>query len=101
VQPHAQIRGAPTASLPELLIMASPYLDSKGKSMKTMTCQQLGGKCDQKLSASSWDEMVKVMTKHVMEKHPDVAKQMEKMHNQDPKRWAAETKPKWDAAAEA
>jgi predicted small metal-binding protein len=81
--------------------MASTYLNSKGKSMKTMTCKQLGGKCDQKLSASSWEEMVKVMTKHVMEKHPDVAKQMEKMHNEDPKRWAAETKPKWEAAAEA
>jgi hypothetical protein len=50
---------------------------------------------------SSWDEMVKTMTKHVMEKHPDVAKQMEKMHNEDPKQWAREMKPKWDAAAEA
>ena len=45
--------------------------------MKTMTCKQLGGKCDQKLSAGSWDEMVKVMTKHVLEKHPDVAKAMD------------------------
>ena len=44
--------------------------------MKSMTCRQLGGKCDQQLSANSWDEMVKVMTKHVMEKHPDVAKSM-------------------------
>ena len=25
--------------------------------MKTMTCQQLGGKCDQKLSADTWDQM--------------------------------------------
>src|SRR5277367_4725248 len=40
--------------------------------MKNMTCRQLGGACDQKLSAQTWDEMVKVMTKHVMEKHPDV-----------------------------
>jgi len=47
--------------------------------MKNMTCRQLGGACDQKLSAQTWDEMVKVMTKHVMEKHPDVAKAMEKM----------------------
>lgn len=66
--------------------------------MKTMTCKDLGGKCDQKLSANSWDEMVKVMTKHVMEKHPDVAKEMETMHNQDPKKWSKEMKPKWDAA---
>jgi predicted small metal-binding protein len=68
--------------------------------VKTLTCKQLGGTCEQKLSANSWDEMVKVMTKHVMDKHPDVAKKMEKMHNEDPQRWARETKPKWEAAAE-
>jgi predicted small metal-binding protein len=65
--------------------------------MKTMTCKQLGGKCDQQLSAASWEEMVKVMTKHVMDKHPDVAEQMKKMHEKDPKQWSAQTKPKWDA----
>jgi hypothetical protein len=45
--------------------------------------------------------MVKVMTKHVMEKHPDVAKTMEKMHNEDPKKWGREMRPKWEAAAES
>jgi hypothetical protein len=39
--------------------------------------KDLGGTCEQKLTAGSWDEMVKAMTKHVMENHPDVAKQME------------------------
>ena len=68
--------------------------------MKTMTCKELGGKCDQKLTANSWNEMVKAMTKHVMEKHPDVAKEMEKMHNQDPQKWGKEMKPKWDATPE-
>jgi hypothetical protein len=65
--------------------------------MKTMTCRELGGTCDQRLTAGSWDVMAKVMTKHVMEKHPDVARQMEKMHNEDPKRWSREMKPKWNA----
>ena len=69
--------------------------------MKTMTCKDLGGSCDQTLSANSWDEMVKTMTTHVMANHPDVAKQMEKMHNEDPTKWGKETKPKWDAAPEA
>lgn len=69
--------------------------------MKTLTCRQLGGTCEQKLSANSWDEMAKVMTKHVMDKHPEVAKKMEKMHNEDPQRWARENKPKWQAAADA
>ena len=68
--------------------------------MKTMTCKELGGTCDKKLSAGSWDEMVTTMTKHVMANHPDVAKQMEKMHKEDPKKWGKETKPKWDAAPE-
>ena len=68
--------------------------------MKTLTCKELGGTCDEKLSAGSWDEIVTVMTRHVMEKHPDVAKKMEAMHNEDPKRWSRETKPKWDAAPE-
>lgn len=68
--------------------------------MKVMTCRKLGGKCDQRLSASTWDEMVRIMTKHVLDKHPDVAKQMEKMHNEDPNRWRREMKPKWQAAPE-
>ena len=69
--------------------------------MKTMTCKELGGVCSQQLSAGSWDEMVQVMTRHVMDKHPALAKEMEKMHNRDPKEWARETKPRWDATADA
>lgn len=69
--------------------------------MKTMQCKDLGGTCDKKLSAESWDEIVQVMTKHVMQEHPDVAKQMEQMHNDDPKKWSRETKPKWDATPES
>ena len=42
--------------------------------MKTMTCRELGGACDQKLSAETWGEMVEKMTEHVMDEHPDVAK---------------------------
>lgn len=62
-----------------------------------MTCKELGGPCDQKLSAGTWDEMATVMTKHVTENHPDTAKEMEKMYKEDPKKWGAEMKPKWEA----
>lgn len=68
--------------------------------MKTMSCSELGGPCSHKMSASTWDEMVKSMTQHVMEKHPDTAKAMEKVHKEDPKKWGREMKPKWDAKAE-
>jgi hypothetical protein len=46
------------------------------------------------------NEMVQAMTKHVMEKHPDKAKAIEKMQNEDPKKWGRETKPKWEATPE-
>jgi len=65
--------------------------------MKTMTCKELGGTCDQKLSAGSWDQMVQVMTKHVTDNHPELAKDMEKMHKEDPQKWSSEMKPKWEA----
>ena len=66
--------------------------------MRTLTCRELGGTCDEKLSAESWDEMVQKMTAHVMARHPDVAAKMKTMHEQDPKRWGREMKPKWDSA---
>jgi predicted small metal-binding protein len=66
--------------------------------MKVMTCKELGGKCNQKLSAASWDEMVKLMTRHVMEKHPDVAKKMAQLHKDDPNQWGRQMRPKWDSA---
>ena len=75
-------------------------LCKEDRTVKTMSCKDLGGICDQKLTAASWDEMVTSMTKHVIEKHPDVAREMEKMHKDDPKKWGKEMKPKWDAAPE-
>ena len=68
--------------------------------MKSMTCRELGGACDQELTAESWDGMVKIMTKHVMDNHPETAKAMMEMHNEDPKKWGREMKPKWDAKPE-
>lgn len=32
--------------------------------MKTMTCKQLGGACDEEFHAESWDEMVKKSQQH-------------------------------------
>src|SRR6266542_872365 len=69
--------------------------------MTTMTCKQLGGPCDQKLSAQAWDEMVRNMTSHVMRNHPETAEAMKKKHEANPKKWGRQTKPKWDAAPAA
>jgi predicted small metal-binding protein len=68
--------------------------------MKTMTCKELGGVCDEKITADSWPEAVQKMTAHVMANHPETAKEMEQMHNEDPEKWGKEYKPKWEAAPE-
>jgi predicted small metal-binding protein len=36
--------------------------------MKTMTCKQLGGACDQPLSANTFDEIAMLASKHAREK---------------------------------
>ena len=69
--------------------------------MKSMTCRELGGPCHHDMRASSWKEMVQAMTHHVMEKHPDTAHQMKKMHEEDPEKWGRQMKPKWDAKPDA
>jgi predicted small metal-binding protein len=69
--------------------------------VKFMTCRELGGPCEQKLSADTWDEMVKTMSRHVMEKHLDTAEAMKRMRYADPKKWGREMKPKWEAKPEA
>ena len=68
--------------------------------VKSLTCREMGGACDQKISANSWNELVQKLSKHVAENHPEVAKQMEEMHSKDPKMWGAANKPKWEAATE-
>ena len=42
--------------------------------MKTMTRKQLGGPAAGNYQPKTWDDMATVMTKHVMDKHPDVGK---------------------------
>ena len=68
--------------------------------MKTLTCKELGGKCDQKISADTRNELVKNVSKHVIEEQPDLAKDMERMHNEDPQKWGRDMKPKFDTAPE-
>jgi len=43
--------------------------------MKTMTCKQLGGACDQTFSANTFDEIAMMVSKHAREmvQHGDAA----------------------------
>lgn len=52
--------------------------------MKTMTCKQLGGACDEKFHANSFDEMAGMSKQHAMEmfqkKDAEHLKAMNEMH---------------------
>jgi hypothetical protein len=59
--------------------------------MKTMTCKQLSGACDKKISANTFEEMGKLCKEHAMqmfkEKDQDHIQAMQKMKElmKDPK----------------
>jgi hypothetical protein len=74
--------------------------------MKTMTCKQLKGACEEKFKADSVEEMIKLSQEHGMamwqsqdQLHMDVMNKMKTMGN-DPKiqeQWLAETKELFDS----
>ena len=55
------------------------------KTMKTMTCAQMGGPCDEKIAGSTPDEMMENGMKHLEEAHPEMAAQVKSMEEDDPK----------------
>ncbi len=66
--------------------------------MRTMKCSELGGTCDEELYADTWSEMVETMSDHVIKYHPNTAKKMERMHEEDPEQWGRVYKMRWDMA---
>jgi len=53
--------------------------------MKTMTCRQMGGPCDEKIQGSTADEMMKNGMTHVEQAHPDMAADIKATPQDDPK----------------
>ncbi len=41
-------------------------VSNRGETMKTMTCKQLGGACDETFSAATFEEIAEMSKKHVM-----------------------------------
>jgi hypothetical protein len=77
--------------------------------MKTMTCADLGGACDKKFKAETFEEMAKMSMSHGMEMaqardqaHLDVMEKMgEKMSDPEAmQKWMEETHAKFDALPE-
>jgi predicted small metal-binding protein len=64
--------------------------------MKTMTCKQLGGACDQRFSANSFDEIAMMVSKHAREmvQQGDAA-HIEAMNDMRSKMTSPETAKAW------
>jgi predicted small metal-binding protein len=52
--------------------------------MKTMTCAQMGGTCETKITGSTPDEMMMNGMKHLESAHPEMATQVKATPKDDP-----------------
>lgn len=68
--------------------------------MKTLTCAQMGGMCDEKISGTTQDEMMMNGMKHLEAAHPEMAENVKKMGKDDPMmvEWQEKFQAAWDAA---
>lgn len=71
-------------------------------SMKTMTCRDMGGMCDEPVTAATKEEMMAKGMEHVGSAHPEMAATINAMPKDDPKmvEWQQKFDQKWDATAE-
>lgn len=67
--------------------------------MKTMTCKELGGPCDEAMHAATADEMATVAMAHLEAAHPEMAATIKEMPKDDPKMQEWNTKFQADFAA--
>jgi predicted small metal-binding protein len=71
--------------------------------MKTLTCKQLGGPCDEAISAETKEEMMNKGMAHLASAHPQMAADVQAMPKDDPKmvEWAKSFDAMWENAPTA
>jgi predicted small metal-binding protein len=68
--------------------------------MKILTCRELGGECDQPLSANSWEEMLVRLMKHIDDNHSDLSQTIDESCRRYPDMWSDEIRSKFNNAPE-
>lgn len=53
--------------------------------MKTMTCKQMGGPCEEKIQGATMEEMMNNGMSHMEQAHPEMAADIKAMPKDDPK----------------
>ena len=70
--------------------------------MKTMTCAQMGGMCNEKITAATADEMIAKGMDHMKVAHPEMAASIAAMPKDHPAivEWQEKFTKEWDATPE-
>ncbi len=70
--------------------------------MKTLTCAQLGGPCEEQLTAETKDEMMSKGMAHLESAHSEMAAQVKSMPKDDPAMisWNKKFEEDWESAPE-
>lgn len=70
--------------------------------MKTLTCAQMGGMCEEKIQGETQDEMLGKGMQHVKDAHPEMAKDISSMPADHPAmvEWSQKFDETWAAAPE-
>lgn len=68
--------------------------------MKKMTCKDMGGSCNFKMTANTTEEMIAQGMAHVKMSHPEIVEQMSKMTPEENEKWNNDFKTKWETTPE-
>ena len=70
--------------------------------MKTITCAQMGGMRDEKITGATQDEMLANGMKHLEAAHPEMASTVKTMPADDPMmvEWSRKFQETWDSTPE-
>ena len=70
--------------------------------MKTMTCAQMGGMCDESMTAAASEEMMALGMEHLEVAHPEMAESIKAMPHDDPAMvvWGEKFEKDWEATPE-
>ena len=71
--------------------------------MKTMTCAQMGGMCEEKVTAATQEEMMGKGMAHLEVAHPEMAASIKSMPKEDPLMvaWSEKFAKDWEATPES
>jgi hypothetical protein len=70
--------------------------------MKTMTCSQMGGMCDQAITAATPEEMISLGMEHLKVSHPEMIASIESMPADHPLmvEWKKKFDEEWEKTPE-